>query len=167
MVTLNIEFLEEYKHLDRLCRDLLGSAEGVSEYIRQMDMTPQWDRRYAVNWELDYRQLKRLRAVRNRLVHDDDIRYADRCTEEDLAWVKAFCSRILNENDPFCVVRKGKEAEAKRLAQQRQTAGQTPQWVKKSNPAPQTIPTPPAEEPKPRKPLVKRLFEKLRALLRR
>lgn len=36
---LSIEFQEEYKRLDRLCKDYLASAEGVSEYIRQMEST--------------------------------------------------------------------------------------------------------------------------------
>ena len=34
---LVIEFQEEYKRLDKLCKDIFYSEEGVSEYIRQME----------------------------------------------------------------------------------------------------------------------------------
>lgn len=57
-------FFEAYKRLDRLCRDILNCQNGVSEYIQQMDKTPQ--AQYTVtNWEKDYKMLKHIRWVRN------------------------------------------------------------------------------------------------------
>lgn len=41
MRDLNIEFQEQYKRLDRLCRDMYSSSDsGVSAYIRDMENTP-------------------------------------------------------------------------------------------------------------------------------
>ena len=34
----NTVFQEEYKRLDALCRDVFVSRDGVSEYIRQMEV---------------------------------------------------------------------------------------------------------------------------------
>ena len=56
---LNLEFQEEYKRLDRLCKNYLSSAEAVSEYIRQMESTPWSNRLYVFTWEDDYKQLKK------------------------------------------------------------------------------------------------------------
>ena len=37
MRDLNIDFLEEYKSVDKFIKDAYGSAEGVTEYIRSME----------------------------------------------------------------------------------------------------------------------------------
>ncbi|MBQ2807359.1 MAG: hypothetical protein IJF08_09930, partial [Clostridia bacterium] len=42
------------------------------------------------------------------------------CTENDLAWVKEFHSRIINGSDPFTILRKIKMTEAKYTRQQAQ-----------------------------------------------
>ena len=38
MTKVEIEFLEEYKRLDRLCQDMLSPLQGVSEYINRMEL---------------------------------------------------------------------------------------------------------------------------------
>jgi hypothetical protein len=50
------------------------------------------------------------------------------CTEDDLAWVKSFYSRIINGSDPFTVIRKAKEKEeeARRARHYEQTSSQSP-----------------------------------------
>ncbi len=118
MLTLNLEFQEEYKRLDRLCKDCLSNAEGVSEYIRQMESTPWCNRRYALTWEDDYQQLKHVRWVRNQLAHEVGTLNSDICTEADLDWVKRFYNRIINGSDPFAVIRKAKAEETLRAKQQ-------------------------------------------------
>ena len=112
MLTLNLEFQEEYKRLDRLCK------EGVSEYIRQMESTPPYNRRYVFTWEDDYKQLKHIRWVRNQLAHEVGTLNSDICTEYDLDWVQSFYNRIMNGNDPFTVMRKARIEEAHRAKQQ-------------------------------------------------
>lgn len=118
MLTLNLEFQEEYKRLDRLCKDYLSSTEGVSEYIRQMESTPLYDRRYVFTWDDDYKQLKHARWVRNQLAHEVGTLNSDIFTEDDLDWVQCFYNRIMNGSDPFTVIRKAKAEEALRAKQQ-------------------------------------------------
>lgn len=120
MLTLNLEFQEEYKRLDRLCRDYLSSREGVSEYIRQMESTPFCNRRYVFTWEEDYKQLKHVRWIRNQLAHEVGSLNSDICTEDDLDWVQSFYNRILNGSDPFTIIREAKAEEALRAKQQAQ-----------------------------------------------
>ena len=120
MLTLNLEFQEEYKRLDRLCKDYLSSTEGVSEYIRQMEATPWSNRLYVFNWEADYKQLKHVRWVRNQLAHEVGTLNSDICTEDDLDWVQSFYNRISNGSDPFTIIREAKAEEALRAKQQAQ-----------------------------------------------
>lgn len=99
-------FFEAYKRLDRLCRDILNCQNGVSEYIQQMDKTPQ--AQYTVtNWEKDYKMLKHIRWVRNKIAHD--ISDAPFSTEADLEFTNAFYDRIINQNDPFSHLRKAEQ----------------------------------------------------------
>ena len=98
-------FFEAYKRLDRLCRDILNCQNGVSEYIQQMDKTPQ--AQYTVtNWEKDYKMLKHIRWVRNQIAHD--ISDAPFSTEADLEFTNAFYDRIINQND-FSHLRKAEQ----------------------------------------------------------
>ena len=91
-------FFEAYKRLDRLCRDILNCQNGVSEYIQQMDKTPQ--AQYTVtNWEKDYKMLKHIRWVRNQIAHDTSD--APFSTEADLEFTNAFYDRIINQNYYF------------------------------------------------------------------
>lgn len=120
-MTLNIEFQEEYKRLDNLCKDCLKSREGVSEYIRQMASTPWSERRYANTWEIEYEQLKHIRWIRNQFAHEVGTLDYDICTEDDLEWVQSFYDRIINGSDPFAEIQKARMAEvALRADQQNQ-----------------------------------------------
>ena len=123
---LCVEFPEEYKRLDRLCKDYLRSKEGVSEYIRQMESTSWHERGYVYTWEEDYKQLKHIRWVRNQLAHEVGTLNSDICSEEDLTYVKSFYSRIIGGNDPFTLIRKAKEKQKNRTNQKVHTREQTP-----------------------------------------
>ena len=110
----SIVFQEEYKRLDKLCKDYLSSEKGVSSYIEQMEATAYQNRRYVRSWDEDYKQLKHVRWVRNKLAHEVGTLDSDLCTEEDLEWVKEFTHRILHGSDPFSEARKAKQAEETR-----------------------------------------------------
>ena len=122
MLDLNVRFQEEYKRLDKLCKDCLSSTEGVSEYIREMESTPVKDIRYSDTWEYDYKRLKRIRWIRNQLAHEVGTLESDICTEDDLRWTCSFIDRMMNGTDPFSTIRKYKNAEEIRKRQQKQTA---------------------------------------------
>lgn len=126
MLDLNVEFQEEYKALDNLCKDYLSCTDGVSEYIRQMEYTTWSDRQYCHSWEYDYRQLKHIRWIRNQLAHEVGTLKSDICTDDDLNWTREFRARILSCSDPFSVVRKEKEAAiAKKREEQAAKSQQT------------------------------------------
>lgn len=108
----NIIFQEEYKRLDSLCRDVFASRDGVSEYIRQMELVSYADRKYYADWETDYKQLKHLRWIRNQLAHEVGTLDGNFCTDTQIEWLKNFHQKILNVSDPLSVISKGKlEAE--------------------------------------------------------
>lgn len=105
---LNQAFLEEYKRLDKLCRDVYLSDKGVTSYIENMRQVSEFERRSIPSWDSDLRHLMTLRHIRNQLTHDVGTLHADMCTVNDIAWLKDFYSRILNVTDPLSLLRKEK-----------------------------------------------------------
>lgn len=98
-----LEFLEIYKNLDELCRQILSSDRGVSEYIDEMDFDNQRGRLVA-GWERDYKQLKRMRWIRNRLVHEVDAFDENLVNVDDIEWLHIFYNRIMECSDPFSLL---------------------------------------------------------------
>lgn len=124
---INIMFQEEYKKLDKLCKDCFLSIEGVSEYIRQMKneqyllqgLVQSWayDYKLVQSWEYDYKMLKHVRWIRNQLSHEVGALQSDICTQDDLDFVLDFYNKIVNCLDPLAQMRVLKENERKRQIQ--------------------------------------------------
>ena len=95
-------FFEEYKRLDRLCRDLFSCENGVSEYILQMEENV-YKGRIIPSWDYEYKTLKHLRYVRNKIAHDET--GCEISTEDDLLQVRRFYNNILSQKDPFSLLR--------------------------------------------------------------
>ena len=97
-------FLKTYKKLDELCKQVLSSTRGISEYIDQMQSEC---KNYSKipNWDKDLKELKRLRWLRNQLVHDADSFDTLNIRKEDISYLNEFRSRILNCEDPFAQLR--------------------------------------------------------------
>lgn len=87
MTKLEIEFLEEYKRLDKLCQDMLSSLSGVSEYINRMESFYKDGSYYIDDWNESYKTLKHLRWLRNKIVHNID---ESDCSFEELEALKYF-----------------------------------------------------------------------------
>ncbi|MDE6441945.1 MAG: hypothetical protein K2L12_04220 [Clostridia bacterium] len=114
MRELNIEFQEQYKHLDKLCKEMYSSNEGVSLYLQDMERTPYSERRAVFDWDIVYKKLKHARWMRNQLAHEIDIDTSF-CEQDDIDWVKAFYKKILSGTDPLaCAYRARQETTAKR-----------------------------------------------------
>lgn len=105
MRELNIEFQEQYKSLDKLCRDMYSSNDGVSAYIRDMENSPSNYSYSVYSWDDTYRQLKHARWMRNQLAHDTPID-ACLCTQNDIDWLKSFYDAIFNGTDPLTLAHK-------------------------------------------------------------
>ena len=95
MNEFNIVFLEKYKHLDKLCRDMFGTEQGVTDYIN----TAKNDT-YLQNHN-DIRKLIRLRHIRNQLGHDIDAFNTPMCSQRDIDWLDNFYKKVYNVSDPL------------------------------------------------------------------
>ena len=98
-----LEFLDTYKKLDELCRQLFSSEKGVSQYIDEMSNEGYGKWRVA-GWESDYKRLKNIRWIRNRLVHDRDSFERDIANEKDIEWMQTFYQRIMECTDSFSLL---------------------------------------------------------------
>lgn len=96
-------FFDEYKSLDRLCKDILESENGVTEYIERMEREER-GKMIVADWERDYKKLKSMRYLRNRIAHEDGINESDVCSPSDTSWVMQFQDRIMAEDDPLTVL---------------------------------------------------------------
>ena len=106
MNNLNFIFLEEYKHLDKLCSELYNGQPGVTSYINDMKSVDWNDAREISNWKSDLNNLIHLRHIRNHLAHTEGAFSEKLCTNEDVNWIKDFRNRILKQTDPLAMLRK-------------------------------------------------------------
>ena len=114
MRDLNINFLEEYKSVDNICKDIFGTRDGISEYIRIMENTHWQDYKCVSTWQSDYSELKHARWVRNQITHENGTMDSNICSQNDFNWIKNFRFRILNSKDPLTLIRLEKEEREKR-----------------------------------------------------
>lgn len=97
------EFLDEYKHLEKLCNDLYNQQHGISLYISDMEATPRAASALILEWNKDLKALKHLRHIRNAMVHDlneQEVTY----TQEDIRNLKEFHRRIMEQRDPLSLL---------------------------------------------------------------
>ncbi len=110
-----IELLDEYKYVDKICREMFGTEKGVTAYIEQLDETPMTVRYWITEWNDEYRQLKHIRWLRNQIVHSTG--YVE-CTQSDLDWLKDFHNRLLTQQDLLAKARRViKESQIQRQQQ--------------------------------------------------
>ena len=108
-------FFEEYKRLDRLCSDIYSCSNGVSAYISEMERKEAQGLNRIPCWNSDYKTLKRLRWIRNKIAHDPD---NNRISEpDDLRSVREYYERIVSGKDSLTLLRRALEAD-KRKAEQ-------------------------------------------------
>ena len=98
-------FLDSYKRLERLCRDVMDDDRRLSAYIDEMVRLTDGSRRVS-GWDRDLKQLKHYRWVRNQIVHDPDCSEENMCGPEDVRWIEDFHARIMNQTDPLALYRR-------------------------------------------------------------
>lgn len=98
-------FIASYKHLEKLCGEVLNNERRVSAYIDEMLNTPRGS--YLVRgWDEDLKQLKHYRWVRNQIAHEPGCSESNMCTPQDALWLDNFYSRIMNQSDPLTLYAK-------------------------------------------------------------
>ena len=119
MDAIQIEFLDEYKYVDKICREMFGAEKGVTAYIEQLDETPVTVRYWITEWNDEYRQLKHIRWLRNQIAHSTG--YVE-CTQSDLDRLKDFHNRLLTQQDLLAKARRViQESQIQRQQQQAKT----------------------------------------------
>ena len=98
-----LQFLEAYKKLDILCKQTLSSNIGISTYIVQMQTNIQ-GHLTVPGWNDDFKYLKKLRRMRNCLVHEPDSYNNVHLTQNDIIWLEHFYSRIMEQTDPLSLL---------------------------------------------------------------
>ena len=80
-------FIDSYKHLEKLCGEVLNDDRRVSAYIDEMLRTPRGSY-YVRTWDEDLKNLKHYRWVRNQISHEPG------CTEQNVrALRKILCKK--------------------------------------------------------------------------
>lgn len=100
-----------------LCRQILLSDRGISEYIDEMrdESRGHW----IVGWESDYKRLKRMRWIRNRLVHEPESFEDNLVSVKDIEWLNTFYCRIMDGTDPFSLLHQSENAKGKMSKQEK------------------------------------------------
>ena len=109
MKNLNIEFFDEYKSLDNLCRDIYGNNDnttpGVTLYIKDMESKEKPGLKNVYDWKSDYYRLIEVRRIRNKLAHSSVPLSVNQCSPEDIEFIKSFKKRILCRTDPISMLK--------------------------------------------------------------
>ena len=103
-------FIDSYKHLEKLCGEVLNDDRRVSAYIDEMLSTPRGSY-YVRTWDEDLKNLKHYRWVRNQIVHDPGCTEENMCEYGDAQWLDDFRSRIMSANDPLALYRKARNPQ--------------------------------------------------------
>ena len=104
-----MSFIDSYKHLEKLCGEILNDDRRLSAYIDEMINTPNGNH-YVRNWDDDLKTLKHYRWVRNQISHEPGCNESNMCDPEDELWLNHFYSRIMNQTDPLSMYRKARSA---------------------------------------------------------
>ena len=106
MANINQQFLEQYKHLDKLCKEVFDSDKGVTSYIDYMKSIPYERRSKIISWDSDLKMLITLRHARNKLAHDVGTLDEALVTRSDIDWLEEFYESIMHSCDPLSKLRK-------------------------------------------------------------
>ena len=93
-------FMNLYKKLDNLCRDMNGI--GITGYIEDMEHK-QNGAHHVPEWKDDYYQLKHYRYIRNQIAHENYADEENMCSDKDEIWIENFYHRIMTQSDPLAL----------------------------------------------------------------
>lgn len=120
-----MSFIDSYKHLEKICGEIMDADRRLSAYIDEMEDTSNGSY-YVKNWDDDLKTLKHYRWVRNQIVHEPDCNEADMCDPDDEVWLDNFYSRIINQTDPLTLYRKARLAQKASRSRTQSSSNGTP-----------------------------------------
>ncbi len=125
---INVDFMEAYKRLDKLCLETYQCEKGITDYIDGMKRVSAYDSGQIPDWNTDLGYLIHLRHIRNQLTHDVGTFYMPMCEQSDIDYLEDFYNRISGESDPFAML------EKHGAAQQQQWEDPYDQQIRPSSP---------------------------------
>ena len=121
MTKLETDFLDEYKRTDNMIKGAYSCQNGVSEYISMMEKSPGNRAALISSWNADYKMLKHLRWLRNRIAHDTG---STELKASDLDDLKGFRKRFLKGQDPLALSGELKKtSDSKKTSSKASSAG--------------------------------------------
>ena len=75
--------MNAYKHLEKLCGDILNDERRISAYIDEMAKISDGSTKVH-NWDNDLKKLKHYRWIRNQIVHEPDCQEENICHPDDV-----------------------------------------------------------------------------------
>ena len=126
MNTLNYEFFDAFKQLDKICKEIYGDVAsnnklGVTLYLEDMDKKAYAGGLNIEGWNSDYMKLKRVRNIRNDLAHSENSFSYENCTMDDIDFVRSFYLRILNQSDPIALLERENNKRTSKAPQSQAT----------------------------------------------
>lgn len=104
-------FIDSYKHVEKICGEMLGEERPVAAYIDEMNKLPD-GARYVSTWDSDLKQLKHYKWMRNQIVHNINCTEQNMCTPADENWLNEFYMRIMNQTDPLALYYKAQKQQS-------------------------------------------------------
>ncbi len=104
-------FIESYKHLEKLCGEVLNDDRRISAYIDAMINIPNGTY-HVKGWNDDLKKLKHYRWVRNQIAHEPDYTEQNMCHPKDADWLADFYNRIMNQTDPLSLYSKANKSRS-------------------------------------------------------
>ena len=98
------EFIGEFKHLEKICNEIYSEQHGVTQYINEMEQKSGYASSKISGWDKDLATLKRVRHIRNNLVHESD--ESTDYDRSDLEFMKTFYQNIITQQDPLALLSK-------------------------------------------------------------
>lgn len=106
-------FLESYKHLEKICGEMMDDERKLSAYIDEMISTS--NGAFCVKgWDDDLKKLKHYRWIRNQIVHEPGYSEQNLCTPDDTEWIDNFYERIMNQTDPLALYQQARKSKGKK-----------------------------------------------------
>lgn len=98
-----MRFMQAYKRLDALCRDMNGI--GVTGYIEDMRKTVNGSL-HVSGWNADFQRLKYYRHIRNQIAHEVDVTEEEMCSPRMLSGLKNFTNVFFGKQIRWqCIIR--------------------------------------------------------------